>query len=424
MTTTRLLRDITATRTPDAQRTSRRHLAAVLCLTLAGAAALAGCSTGSNNGRAAVQSENDAAVAAAPDAQQSRSEQLDEIYLIGPRAALGIGYRIDWQSTVRPATDGGFKFAYVTDASVYVLDERNNLARVQRDNGRLHWVNFVARPVENVHGMIYLPNMDRVYATTDGQMMVVENHSGELVDRQTLGESASTAPVQYGAHLIYGSPTGRLAWHSYGVGQMWRAYQVANALEIQPVIYGNMVLTVGQDGIVSSLHAPRVSRLWQYRALAGISARPVAANNVLYVSSRDQYIRAFEISSGRTLWAYLSRSPLETSPVVIRDRVYQYVEDEGVICLEARPRNAPGGRLIWSSPDAVGEVLTSVRDRILVWDRDAQVMTILAASTGDIVSRVELPGVQHLHTTTREDGQLVAVAADGRVIRLSPRAGG
>lgn len=421
MTPTRSLPDTRRPCDATAMHLLRRSIPAVLCAALAATVFIAGCSTG--NKADTSRPDNGVSEAAASETSQNRSEQLEALYLVGPRPALDLNYRIVWQSTVRPSTEDGFKIVYLTEDSVYALDHRNHLARLAWDNGQLRWLSNVAGPIESVNGMIYLDTTDRVYVTTDGQMNVIDNQDGEVAGRQSLGETASTGPVQYGQHLIYGSPSGRLAWHSYGIGQMWRAYQVSNTLRIRPVIYGNIVFAAGQDGIVSAIHAPRVSRLWQYRALSGIVARPVAANNVLYVSSLDQYIRAFEASSGRTLWAYLSRSPLETSPVVIGDRVYQYVPDEGVICFEARPRNAPGGRLIWSSPDAVGEVVTMVGDRILAWDGETQTATVLAASTGDVVKRIALPGVTHLRTTSRESGELIAVSADGRVIRLAPRAG-
>ena len=106
--------------------------------------------------------------------------------------------------------------------------------------------------------------------------------------------------------------------------------------------------------------------------------------------------------------------------MLIGDRLYQQIPAQGLICFEARPVDAPGGKVIWQALDVRGNVVSRYSDHMVVWDGRQRLMTSMDTA-GAAIKSVSLPWVKHFQVSGLQEGTLVAAADDGRVIRLVPR---
>jgi outer membrane protein assembly factor BamB len=368
------------------------------------------------------QAEGEPAPAAAStDAEvEATARSLEERYVIGPTAAREIGYRIDWQypSMGLPIRD----FAIQAD-SVFTLDANNVLTRLRREEGDRVWrIPVAASRIVEILGITYIPEDERIYLTTGGELLVLDSVNGSPVGKQDLERIANTAPLVFGQFLIYGSRNGQVVWHSYRLDSEWRSYQVSNSVQITPVYEDGYVIAIGSDGRIMNLLARSASQVWSTKALGPIVAPPAAGNGAVYVASLDQHLRAYELSEARSpLWQYLTESPLAEGPVLIHDRVYQQVADEGLVCFDALPLDRPGGKVLWRADDAAGSVLTRMDDTLLTWDAAGRRIQLVDDRLGAVILNLDMPQIDEIIATDVEEGDLYATGTDGRIIRLVPR---
>ncbi|MHC4219185.1 MAG: outer membrane protein assembly factor BamB family protein [Planctomycetota bacterium] len=395
--------------------TGDRNCKPLLALTLMiigiTAGLMAGCTTQGRADAGAV------APAAVPDAKID----LEAEYLIGPSKVRELGYRIDHQSRVFPEGESGVKHLAVQRDSAFVLDGHNFLTRLRRADGHRLWRIPVADPLDDIYGITYLPEDNLVMLMVGGHVAVLDRTTGSLLDKQDLGQIASTAPVVYGGLLIYGSRNGQVVWHSFEVGYQWRGYQVSSAIRLAPRLVGNDVAVVSSDGVVMVLDVPSAVALWEKRLLSGVEAEPAVGFGLLYIAGLDQYVWALDLRTGRTAWRYLSEAPLVCPPSLVDDRLYQHIPSEGMVCFAARPVDSPGGEIIWTTPDVRGRVLGPRGNRLLVWDEHGRQMTLLDSERGAVMTTIDLPDVRHVLMNDSEPWDLYAASDDGRVIRLVPR---
>jgi outer membrane protein assembly factor BamB len=390
----------------------RRHPA--LSLTVLGIAVglAAGCTTQPQ----ATPEPTDPVAAAEPP-----TIDLETEFLIGPSKVRELGYRIDHQARTFPEADSGVKRLAVLGDSAFVLDGRNFLTRLRRTDGHRVWRIPVADPLDDIHGITYLPDEELVMLMAGAHLLILDDDTGSMVDKQDLGQIASTAPVVYGPALIYGARNGQLVWHSFEVGYQWRGYQISSTIRLNPLLVGDTIAVVASDGTVMVLDAGSATAMWEKRLLSGVEASPVASDDLLYIAGLDQYVWALNLQTGRTAWRYLSEAPLTCPPALVDDRVYQHIPTEGLVCFEARPANAPGGKIVWSTPGVQGQVIGKHGNRLMVWDDRETRMSLIDAERGAVMTTVDLPDVRHIVMSTTESGDLYAVGNDGRVIRLVPR---
>jgi outer membrane protein assembly factor BamB len=346
---------------------------------------------------------------------------LETEFLIGPTKVQELGYRIDHQARTFPEADSGVKRLAIQGDSAFVLDGRNFLTRLRRTDGQRVWRIPVADPLDDIHGLVYLPDDELVLLIAGAHLLVLDDDTGSMIDKQDLGQIASTAPVVFGPVLIYGARNGQLVWHSFEVGYQWRGYQISSSIRLNPLLVGDDVAVVASDGTVMVLDAGSATAMWEKRLLSGVEASPVASEDLLYIAGLDQYVWALNLQTGRTAWRYLSEAPLTCPPALVDDRLYQHIPTEGLVCFAARPADAPGGRIIWSTPGVRGQVIGKHGTRLMVWDDTEARMSLIDAERGAVMNTVDLPKVRHLVMSRTESGDLYAAGNDGRVIRLVPR---
>lgn len=356
----------------------------------------------------------------AATATDEAGRTIEERYVIGPTAARELGYRIDWQY---PSRGTRLRRFAVQGDSVFTLDQSNVITRLRREEGDRVWrIPVASSRIEEILGITYIPEDERVYLTTGGELLVLDSINGSPVGKQKLERIANTDPLVLGQFLVYGSRNGQIVWHSYRLDSEWRSYQISHSIQIPPIYEDGYVIAVGGDGRIMSLLARSATQVWSARALGPVVAPPVAGNGAVYVASLDQHLRAYELSEDRSpLWQYLTESPLTEAPVLINGRVYQQVAAEGLLCFDALPLDRPGGQIIWRAENASGSVLTRMRDTLITWDRDHKRLQLVDDRLGAVIKTIDMPQIDTLIATDVERGNLYATGTDGRLIRLVPR---
>jgi len=347
-----------------------------------------------------------------------QTRQLDSSLVIGPTVARELGYQVDWQY----ATAGkNLKLLTVQHDSVFALDENNYLTRIDREDGTRVWRIPISYPLAEIQGVTYLPDYNRVLVISGGDLFVLNASDGSQIARQHLEKIANTEALSYGDQIIYGSRNGQLIWHSHAIAFQSNGYQIANSIKLMPLNLGRVILVTGNDGELVVIDASSASKYWSKKLLDGVVAQPAITDSAIYVAGLDQHIWAFDLGSGRNLWRYLTESPLTDSPVVIGDLVFQQVPAKGLICFEALPKSKPGGEIVWSDPNVAGNVVTTRRENLIIWNQKNKQMDVLTSQRGGHVSTIILPFVDKLMTTSTVEGDLYAYHRDGRVVRLVPR---
>lgn len=347
-----------------------------------------------------------------------QTRQLDSSLVIGSTVARDLGYRVDWQY---PVAGKNLKLLTVQHDSVFALDENNYLTRIDREDGTRVWRIPISYPLAEIQGVTYLPDYNRVLVISGGDLFVLNAPDGSQIGRQHLEKIANTEALSFGDQIIYGSRNGQLIWHSHAIAFQSNGYHIANSIKLTPLNQGQLIVVTGNGGELVVIDASSASKYWSKKLLDGVVAQPVIGNGAVYVAGLDQHIWAFDLGSGRNLWRYLTESPLTDSPVVIGDLVFQQVPEEGLICFEALPRSKPGGEIVWSDPNVAGNVVTTRRENLIIWNQQNQQMDVLTSLRGGHVSTINLPFVDKLMATSTVEGDLYAYHRDGRVVRLVPR---
>jgi hypothetical protein len=350
--------------------------------------------------------------------RQRAIDEMERQYVIGPMTARDFGYRIDWQY---PDAGRDIKILKVREDSVFALDDRNFLTRIDRASGARLWRLPIAEPILEIFGLTYVEPLERVYATSGGAVLELDSVSGSQVGRQTLEKIANTAPATYGPYLVYGGRNGQLIWHSYSVGYQWRAYQVSQSIRIKPAVEDHVGVAIGVDGTVMALHLREARMLWSHRLLGRVQATPAIGDGGVFIAGTDQHLWAYDLYSGRLMWRYLSESSLTQPPFFADDHVYQYIADMGLVCFEAFPLDHPGGRIIWNNEDVRGNVVAKRGSRLFVWDQPSRTLTLVDARRGGKIQTINLPQIHRLVMTNTAADEIYASSEDGRVVRLLPR---
>lgn len=358
-----------------------------------------------------------------------RRADLDARYAFGPTAARSIGYRIVWQATIDAPVRRFDSFA----GDVYALDANNRLTRIDRATGDQIWTTTAADPNDRVWGVT--PGMapfnglpwgqndgDRLYVTTDPVVFEVDYTTGTIVGRQDLEKIPATDVVRFGNYLIFGTNNGQVVWHQYLVGQEWRANQLLGPIVATPTLVGSdNIAAASQGGTVLLLDAKSAGRLWGDKVFSGVSAPLTAGGGFVFVAGQDQYLWAFHARNGRTAWRYFTESPLTAAPIYVDTDaggvVLQWVESEGLVCLDADPGDTIEGSVRWRIPGARGAGVGMIGDRVVLWDAADHTLRLVDVAMGAVVKTVSLPQVVDLRMI---GDSIVATGDDGRILRLDP----
>lgn len=341
---------------------------------------------------------------------------LEQRYIVGPAAARDLNYRVAWQFV---GAGSGLKMLRTQGDSLFAVDEKNVLTRINADSGDRLWQAPIGDPVDLVFGVNLIDN--KVYVTTDSSMVVLDGLNGTQISHQRFDKIANTGSVLYGKTLIYGSRNGQIIWHNYAFGVQSQAYQISRSINVQPVIAGGNIVAVGSDGTVMVITAAGASKLWDRKLLAASVSPPAASDSIAYFASTDQYLYAYDLINGRPVWKSLTGSPLTQGPTLIGDKVYQQIPGEGLACYDALSDGYLDGKLIWKSPSVKGNVLGERRGTAMAWDQTSKTFTQLETIHGEPLKTLNFPKVRLLEVAGDEVAEIYAAGDNGNIVKLVPR---
>ena len=376
---------------------------------------------GGCNGPTAGGSGGGRSVAQTTLSRSTDQQAIDDYYLIRPLDARDLGYRIDWQRRTLTTENSGIKNITVQGDSVFVMDGRNFLSRLRKKDGEQLWRVPVADALDEIHGITFIPGMERVFVTSGGDVLVLDSDTGSQIAKQRLGQIANTEPAVFGSFFVYGARNGQVCWHSYEVGHQWRGYQISQSIQLAPLLVDGAVIVVGSDGRIMVLDAGSASQIWSKKLLDIVTAPPAAGSRQVYVAGQDQHLWAFDLNTGRNTWRYLTQDPLSDGPVLLGDQVYQQIPSEGLVCFEAEPVDEPDGVVRWRAPQVSGSVIGRSGSNLLVWDQEQRRLEVVSIKQGAAALSLDLPGINFILASMQQGADLFAASNDGRVVRLVPR---
>ena len=105
------------------------------------------------------------------------------------------------------------------------------------------------------------------------------------------------------------------------VTNLW-SFNMGSSIYSTPVIHGDNIYVVSNDGILKSIDMEDGSQDWSYNLGTKVTASPVIANNTLFVGGQDGSMYAYDIQNKNLKWQYDTSKPIESTASVNNGTVY------------------------------------------------------------------------------------------------------
>lgn len=365
-----------------------RSLILLTCATIATCCLATGCETTSSRTKSAVPQ----------DPQADAFGQL--------------GYKLDWRGFA--FVDRGQKPRFLEPmGDVLAFQESGStLSILEASNGGVRWASQLAGPLT----LFTTPTREGrfIHASAETELFTLALDTGTLIGRESFERVITTRPVQDGDLLIYGTSVGEVMAHVRGVGVKLWGFRTSGAIDRAPVRIGSAVGVVAQSGDTVILDASSGSLLGRVRLFGGVTTDPVSDGNLMFVAGSDQSLYGIDPDGARIAWRIRTSRPLTVQPSVVGGTLYCELPERGLCSIEPST-----GSVRWENKNLRGTVICSRGVNVIVWDGSSA--WLVEPSTGDILSRVELPGVSILSTDGSTDPVIYVTDAKGRIGKYLPR---
>ncbi|GJM19984.1 MAG: hypothetical protein DHS20C14_21970 [Phycisphaeraceae bacterium] len=325
-----------------------------------------------------------------------------------------LGYRWDWAGTPVLSTGGAIEFIDAYHDRVVVQESGSVISVLDPRSGALLWSADLPGRASRLVGNVRVDGS--LFSTTETDLFELDIETGNLLDRRALTQVVNTPPVIYDQLAVFGTGAGEvLAYNrSFGV-DVWK-YRLGGPIDAPPTRIDNRtVAIVSQVGEVLFLNVVTGRASGRDRISGGLANEPVTDGYRLFLASTDQSVYCFDASNGERLWRHRTSRPLRTQPVLWDNVLYYASPEDGVVAL-----NGDDGEPLWNLPELGNAWAVGSRDGAIVfWD--GRHATTVDPEFGDVIDRVELPGIRGLRTDRFDDGNLYAVSVGGKVLRFTPR---
>jgi len=315
-----------------------------------------------------------------------------------------LGYRLDWVGFPFPRAASS---SNVVSAALYddivVLQEKNSAVTVMdASTGQNRWSSELTGPLTKWIGIAREEgDRGRLLVASESEMFVLAPATGTLLGRERFGRVANTPPLLLGNVVITGTTTGVVQSHRLGTGLPGWAFTSRGAIEGSLQMVGGVIGGVSQGGDVFFL-TPAGELVGRARVFGRIDNNPATDGQSLFVASRDQSVWAFA-PTGAQLWRYRTPNPLTAQPVAHDGVLYCDLGEEGLTAF-----NASTGEVIWRNPAVHGNVVGVRAGRLIVWH--GSTATTIDPARGDIVDRIDMPGVTKIAPDAFVDGNMYAIS--------------
>lgn len=227
--------------------------------------------------------------------------------------------------------------ALVTDDSVYVIDDANDLIRLDRADGTLQWrlplrqasaeagttpanetiTHRTATPIIDEKGILYAGSIDR-------SIVAVRSWNGKILWRQPAPAPIYAALARQGDDLVAGCYDGTVLVLHRRKGKETLRTQLGGAIVSAPVVAGGTLIVGSRDDLLYGLKRPTGAVVWRNSYwFSWVESTPRLVDGTLYIGASDfRRVSALDPATGKTLWAADVRGLTWGSPVVTTDTVF------------------------------------------------------------------------------------------------------
>jgi outer membrane protein assembly factor BamB len=283
-------------------------------------------------------------------ARTSISSAVEEVPAAGPVWTMDIGAPI-W---------AGLEF---DGERVYVGSDDGRVAALNSIDGAVLWTFATGAPIRarpTVHA-------EELYvASDDGHLYKLRRNDGTEIWRVRLFDGSRER-----------IPPG-------GEGSRYDHYGPA------PVIVDETVYVGSADGRLRALAEGSSESLWEFESGDVISGTPAVHESRVIFGSFDGRIYSLDARTGNLVWSFDTQAPVVSSPAIAADRVLIGSRSYDFFALNAATGEPEWKHYLWFS---WVESSASVQRGIAYFgSSDAQLVTALDASTGEIVWETDVQG--------------------------------
>ena len=363
------------------------------------------------------------------------------------------GFRLDW---ITPSNTADVHLTAVGEDSIYTLDSEDYISRYELDSGEWIWSAPAGNQVFTIRSITEVPEDNRIYLMADGAIYVLERETGNMPfsssTKDKLANSNPTIPLKIFSNtgalehnnefLVYGGSTGEIVWFNPSIGFHTNIYKVGKNVKVNPThVFGprskdgqdrSVFIASATDGNVMAIDTKQARKQWalqftnpvEVEVSFGTQAQPF--NDELYprtsvfIAGTDQYLRSVDLHSGKSRWSVLTSKDLVDSPVFLQDTVYQRIPEVGLASYKAFPRLREG-EINWVAEEVQGNVLTTRKGKLVVWDNVKNIIQIVDTRKGGVVATLSIPDAKEVVTDNVENGSIFVLTQDNSLLHLAQR---
>jgi outer membrane protein assembly factor BamB len=326
--------------------------------------------------------------------------------------ARRLGYGIAWATKLGTPGSETLASVVVLGDSIFAVEHPSNLiTAVALRDGSIRWRQKFIPESERLFEPVRFG--DKLFINSETHAYLIDIPSGKLDEMQKLESVVSDKPALVENYAIFGGVTGRVFAHDIVTGYAKWAYQLAGGIVVTPVAAENHVLVVDSRGTYALLTATSGDLMWRGRTFGANNARPILSNLGVFVPSTDHNLYALNRSTGRDKpgkWPYRATQPLTEAPTLLGNAIYLPVPREGLVAVDAI-----NGATLWSLPGNARPVLQREQQLLL---KQPKSLLMVEAATGKTLFEAAVPRLHRVLTS--DDGSLILVTREGRLVRLTP----
>jgi outer membrane protein assembly factor BamB len=358
-----------------------------------------------------------------------------------------------WTATV-PLKDDQLQAIYVRGDSLYAYSKKNQVFVFSAAGGKLLYADQVAPAIGTLRPPVLLPEGKAAFPT--GDTLEIFDKAGKrlqsvklprpthspgvaLVNTMYIGVDSETGGRLASLDLTMSAPTNPGATPGAAPGatgaekpnvdvpphtrldiNKWERLTVGG-IEAAPVVYQGVAYAGTTQGKVFAINEQGAG-IWSlpdgsnfFKADGPIHADLKADDVGVYAASEDGKLYCIDRGSGRIKWAYYGGAPLSASPVPTASGVYQYVPEQGLVCIDKLSHGVAKAK--WINERAVRYL--SEDDKYVYAQQNDGYLIALDKTNGYRVFRSQRKDFT-LFSPNIKDKTIYAATADGQIYSIAP----